>query len=531
MADYRETSGQSMASRQAAFDGIRFDSESGQLWRGDTEIKLTPRALALLAVLAGRPMQVVSKRELIDRVWEGKAVGDDAVTSCMQELRRALGDDPHNPTFIETRHRRGYRWLVPAAPASAQAIVTDEPLSLELPDKPSIAVLPFHNLTGDEGQQYFIDGLVEDIIGALSRIRWLFVTSRNSSFTFRGRDVDVKQVGRELGVRYVLEGSVRKSDDRIRITGQLVEAATRAHLWSERFDGDAGNIFELQDQMTTRIFGALIPHLDQAEMERALKKPTARLDAYDVYLRGRASMFPSTRERTEQALSLFRRAIELDPSFATAYGRAAVCYVRLKSYRWGAFTPADVREAERLARRAWELDQNDGIAVGFAGFTLAMVVGDLDSGAAFIERSLEINPNASVHWTNSGWINVWLGRGDIAIDRFQRALRFSPADPSTPEMETGMAFGHYLESRFDDASAWAARALQKEPETHSTLRVGAAAAAMAGKVEEARRLCARLRVVDPTLSLSNLREVMGPYRDPRHPALFAEGLRRAGLPG
>jgi TolB-like protein/Tfp pilus assembly protein PilF len=529
MADYRATSGQSVASLQAASEGFRFDLGSRQLWRGDTEIKVTPRALALLAVLAERPMQVVSKQELLDRVWEGKAVGDDALTSCMQELRRALGDDPHNPRFIETRHRRGYRWLVLAAPASAQTFARDEPLSLELPDKPSIAVLPFHNLTGDDGQQYFVDGLVEDVIGALSRIRRLSVTSRNSSFTFRGRDVDVKQVGQELGVRYVLEGSVRKSGDRIRVASQLIVAATRAHLWSERFDSDACNIFELQDQMTSRIVGALAPHLDRAEMERALHKPTARLDAYDVYLRGRASVFPSTRERTEQALSLYRRAIELDPNFAIAYARAAALYTRLKANRW--LTPADVSEAERLARRAWELDQNDSIAVECAGMTLALVVGDLEAGAVFIERALELNPNVANHWASSGWINLWLGRGDLAIDHFQRAIRFSPANPWFPQWETGAAFGHFMASRFGEASAWAGRALQKEPEAHNSLRVGAAAAAMAGRIEEANRFCARLRAVDPTLSLSNFWEAMGPYRDPRHLALLAEGLRKAGLPG
>jgi TolB-like protein len=530
MADYRETSGQSVASHRVAFEGYRFDVGAGQLWRGDTEIKVTPRALALLAVLTERPMQVVTKQELIDRDWEGKAVGDDALTSCMQELRRALDDDPQKPRFIETRHRRGYRWLVPAAPASAQALARDEPLSLGLPDKPSIAVLPFHNLTGDDGQQYFVDGLVEDVIGALSRVRWLFVIARNSSFRFRGPDVDVQFVGRELGVRYVLEGSVRKSADRIRITGRLAEAATRAHLWSERFDGAVGDIFELQDHMTQRIIGSLMPRLDRAEIERALRKPTERLDAYDVYLRGRESMFPPTRALNEQALALFYRAIELDPNFATAYGRAAACFARRKGYRWGALTPADISEAERLARRAWDLDQNDGVAVGLGGLALALVVGDLEAGAAYIERSLVINPNVALHWTNSGWVNIWLGRSDLAVDHFQRAIRLSPLDPAIAEMETGVAFGHYLGRHFGEASEWAGRALQKEPEAHNSLRVGAAAAAMAGSIEKAKYLCDRLRAVDPTLSLSNLREVMGPYRDPRHPALFAEGLRKAGLP-
>jgi len=517
--------------RQTVFEDYRFDPEAGQLWRGDTEIRLTPRALALLAVLAERPMQVVTKQELIEQVWEGKAVGDDALTSCMQELRRALGDDPHNPRLIETRHRRGYRWLVPAAPASAEVSAKDVPPSPELPDKPSIAVLPFLNLCDDDGQQHFVDGLVEDIIVALSRIRWLFVIARNSSFTFRGLDVDVKRVGRELGVRYVLEGSIRKAASRIRLSGQLVEAATGMHVWAERFEGSTEDVFELQDQMTARIVGALMPELSRAEDERARRKPIERLDAYDLELRGRASYMLHTREGVEEALPLFLRAIELDPRSATAHGRAAQCYAPRRAYRAGSLTPADIENANRLARRAWVLDENDAIAVGTAGVALALAVGDLDSGAAYLERALALNPNAASSWSNNGWIQIWTGRPECAIDRFQRAMRLSPVDPLLHDMEAGTAFAHYVGGRYEEASLWADRALQKHPVFHPGLRVGAAAAAMAGRLQEAKRLCGRLRALDPTLTLTNLRSVMGPYRDPKHPAHFVEGLRRAGLTG
>jgi TolB-like protein/Tfp pilus assembly protein PilF len=517
--------------RQVVFEHYRLDAESGQLWRGDSEIKLTPRASALLTVLAERPMQVVTKQELIDRVWEGKAVGDDALTSCMQELRRALDDDPHKPRFIETRHRRGYRWLVPAAPASAQDSAGNEPPSLALPDRPSIAVLPFLNLCDDDGQQYFVDGLVEDIIVALSRIRWLFVIARNSSFTFRGQDVDVKRVGRELGVRYVLEGSIRKAANRIRMTGQLIEVATGAHIWADRFEGGTEGLFELQDQMTAHVVGALMPELSRAEDERARRKPMERLDAYDLELRGRASYMLHTREGVEEALPLFLRAIELDPRSATAHGRAAQCYASRRAYRAGSLTPADIEDANRLARRAWVLDENDAIAVGTAGVALALAVGDLDSGTAYLERAIALNPNAASNWSNNGWIQIWTGRPERAIDCFQRAMRLSPVDPLLHDMEAGTAFAHYVEGRYAEASLWADRALQKHPVFHPGLRVGAAAAAMAGRLEDASRLCERLRALDSTLTLSNLRSVMGPYRDPKHPALFVEGLRRAGLPG
>ena len=530
MTGNRPTSVEATTSRPMAFGDYRFDSGAGRLWRGDAEVKLTPRVLGLLALLAERPTEIVTKQELIDRLWDGKAVGDDALTACVQKLRRALDDDPRNPRFVETRHRRGYRLIVPTAVASSGEPVTESAPALALQDRPSIAVLPFRNLSGHDGQQYFIDGLGEDIIDALSRIRWLFVIARNSSFTFRDGDVDVKRVGQQLGVRYVLEGSVRKSRDRIRITGQLVEAATRVHLWSEHFEGGIEDVFELQDQMTSRIVGSLMPRLDRAEIERALHKPTQRLDAYDLVLRGRASLHSMTKPAVEDALALFLRAIELDPKSAVAHARAAVCYAVRRGGRWGVITPADIDEANRLARRAWMLDQNDAIAVGTAGFALALGVRELESGAAYLDHAIALNPNAAIVWGWSGWINVWSGRSNRAIEHFQRAMRLSPLDRGFAGWETAVAHAHYMAGRYEEASVWAERGLRRPPDTHEGLRIAAAAAAMAGRLADAGKLCARLRTFDPRLSLSNLGDVMGPYRDPKHPALYAEGLRRAGLP-
>lgn len=524
MTEFRQTSGESAAPPRLAFGDYRFEPNTGQLWRGGDEVALTPRVAALLLVLAERAMEVVSKEQLIARVWNGRAIGDDALTSCVQHLRRALGDDPRRPALIETRHGRGYRLMLPAKPEPAT-----KPAAARH-EKASIAVLPFHNLSGDDSSQYLVDGLVDDIINALSRTRWLFVIGRNSSFRYRGPDVDVKHVGRELGVRYVLTGSIRKSAKRVRISGQLVEAATGIHLWADSFDGAPKEVFDLQRQLTARLIGMLLPRLDLAEVERALHKPTEQLNAYDLYLRGRGSTLLHTAQGNEAALTLFRQAIELDPNFAAAHGRAAVCFAARVGHGWEPLRPADVKEAERLARRAWELDANDPIAVGMAGMAMALAVRDLDTGAAYLERALALNPNVPVHWHNKGWIDLWLGRGDEAIEAFERAMHLSPVDPDLFGMETGIAHAHFFRGRHRLAEQWAQRALVKKPDWKSAARIVTAVAALDGRPADARRACSRLMKLHPRFRVSRLSEVLGPYRHPRHPARLAEGLRLAGVP-
>jgi TolB-like protein len=269
--------------------------------------------------------------------------------------------------------------------------------ALSLPDRPSVAVLPFQNLSGDPEQEYFADGIVEEIITALSRFKQLFVIARNSSFTYKGRAVDVKQVGRELGVRYVLEGGVRKAADRVRITSQLIDATTGAHLWADRFDGSLENIFDLQDQVTASVVGQIAPKLEEAEIQRAKRKPTESLDAYDHYLRGLASFHLFTRERNAEALRLFYKAIELDPDFSSAYGMAAWCFLQRKEWGWIANRRQEIAEAGRLARRAAELGRNDAVALGTGGLTLSFVVGQLDEGAALVDRAVALNPNFGLY--------------------------------------------------------------------------------------------------------------------------------------
>ena len=298
--------------------------------------------------------------------------------------------------------------------------------ALSLPDRPSIAVLPFQNMSGDPEQEYFADGVVEDIITALSRIRWLFVIARNSSFTFKGRSVDVKQVGRELGVRYVLEGSVRKAANRVRVTGQLIDVSTGAHLWGDRFDGALEDIFDLQDQVSASVIGAIAPQLEHAEIERAKRKPTDSLDAYDYFLRGMASYYGRTREAINEALPLFYKAIELDTNFASAYGMAAWCYAWRKINGWMTDRTQEIAETARLARRAAELGPDDAVALSRGAQALGYLVGDLDAATTFVDRALALNPNLAGAWYASGWVRVFLGESDVAIKHFAQAMRLSP---------------------------------------------------------------------------------------------------------
>ena len=415
--------------------------------------------------------------------------------------------------------------VIPAYPSSGHA-------ALPLPDGPSIAILPFQNMSGDPDQDYFADGMVDEITTALSRFKSLFVIARHSSFTYKGKVVDIKQVGRELGVRYVLEGSVRKAAGQVRIIGQLIDAATGMHLWADRFDGGLGDIFDLQDKVTESVVGAIAPAVEQAEIERAKRKPTESLDAYAVYLRGLASYYQfGNRQTNEEALRLFNRAIELDPDFASAYGRAAACYAFAKSEGWISVTENEIAEVKRLAQRAVELGKDDAIALAAAGHALAFVVRDLEVAAALIDRALVLNSNLAEALFFGGWAKIWLGEPEAAIERFARALRLSPLDPRVTRMRSGTAHALFFLGRYDEAASWAAMALQDNPDFPPGLRIAAASNAMAGRLEQAHKPVARLRQMNPTLRVvSTLKDVVGPYRRPEDLSRFEEGLGKAGLP-
>jgi adenylate cyclase len=387
----------------------------------------------------------------------------------------------------------------------------------------------FQNLSGDPEQEYFADGIVEEIITALSRIRWLFVIARNSSFTYKGRAVDAKQVGRELGVRYLLEGSVRKAGNRVRIAGQLIDSARGAHLWADRFERGLEDIFDLQDQVTASVMGAIAPKLEHAEIERARRKPTESLGAYDYYLRGIAAVCQDTRETVSKALKLFFRAIELDPDFASAYGMAAWCYVRRKTNGWMTDPEKDKADTARIARRAIELGKDDAVALTFGGFSLAYVVGDLDDGAAMIDQALALNPNLAAAWSYSGWIRTYRGEMEPAIEHQVRAMRLSPLDALIFNMQGGAALAYFLVGRYDQASVLAEQALRNRPDYMTALRILAASHALTGRQEDAQKAVGRLCELDPASRISNLRDRV-PLRQLEDLARFEGGMRKAGLP-
>jgi len=444
-------------------------------------------------------------------------------------LQRELGVAPESETVQLCEAIRQGRHTVSSPLAKAGPAEPRAPQGLPLPDKPSIAVLPFENLSGDAGEEYFSDGIVEEIITALSRIRWLFVIARNSSFAYKGRAVDVKQIGRQLGVRYLLEGSVRKAGTRVRITGRLIDATVGTHLWADSFDGEIADIFELQDQVTANVVGELAPMLERAEIERAKRKPTTNMDAYDYYLRGLAGVHHWTQEGNAEALRMFTRAFELDPEFASAYGMAARCYSQRKACGWVTKPQAEIAIVRKLARQAVQFGQDDAVALSTAGIGLAFVTGDIDDGLTLIERARTHDPNLAMAWLFSGWTHVWLGEPEVAIGDLARAIRLSPHDPQIAMMHAATACAHFFAGRDSEATAWAEKSVRLQPNYRIAMCILAASRATEGRVAEAKKASKRLREIDPNLRISNLLESY-PIRRPDDFAKWADGLRLAGIP-
>jgi len=510
-----------MSGEEVKFGPFRFDPARRELSREGVPVRLGGRALDILAVLASAKGELVTKDELLSQVWPGRVVEENSLAAQVSALRKVLDEGNSGQSRLVSVSGRGYRLVG----------LSDTLSGPPLPDKPSIAVLPFQNLSDDPQQDYFADGIVEDIITALSRIRWLFVIARNSSFAYKGRASDVKQVGRELGVRYVLEGSVRKAGERVRITGQLIDAATNSNLWADRFDGGLEDIFDLQDQIAASVIGAMVPKLEQAEIERARRKPTDSLDAYDYYLRGLASVHRMTREGTSEALRLLARASELDPEFATPYGLAAQCYVLRRLNAWKSDHDQEAAEAVRHARLAAALGTDDAIALSFGGHALGYVAGEFDDAVALTDRALALNPNLAIAWFTSGIMRVFRGgEQDSAIERLVRAMRLSPLDPFMSQMQTGIGFAHFLAGRHEEASAWAEKAFRENRQNLGALRIMAASNVLAGRLEESRNAIARVLELDPDMRLSNLNDRISKFGRADDLEKYEGALRLAGLP-
>lgn len=523
---------------QFLFADCVLDPDRRELTRVAKPVAVGPQVFDLLLYLIRNRDRVVTKDHLLEAVWGGRIVSESTLTSHINAVRKAIGDSGEQQHLVRTVPRKGFRFVgdVREAAAAEKATAISEDLSPAplratpaAPGKPSIAVLPFHNLSGDPEQAYFADGVVEEIITALSRVRWLFVIARNSSFTYQGRAVDVVHVGQELGVGYVLEGSVRKAADRVRITGQLIDAATGAHLWAERYEGTLDDIFELQDRIATNVAGAIAPQVELAEIERAKSKPTASLNSYDCYLRGLAHLHRGTRESVDAALPLFHRSIELDPEFATAQAMTAWCYFWRKVNGWNVADPKEIAEGARLARRAVELGRDDAVALTRGGHALAHLTGDLDSGIALLDRAVFLNPNLASAWFLGGFLRTWHGESESAIAHFEHAMRLSPVDPELYRMQAGIAMAHLFAGRLDDASTWAERAYRNLPSFLMVVAILAATHALSGRQDDARRAMEQLRALDPALRISRLGDWL-PIHRPEHLSILADGLREAGLP-
>jgi adenylate cyclase len=409
---------------------------------------------------------------------------------------------------------------------SVSTAVAPPVASLGLPDKPSIAVLPFQNMSGDPEQEYFADGMVEDIITALSRFRWLFVIARNSSFVYKGKAVDIKQVGRELGVRYVLEGSVRNASGRVRITGQLIDTMTAAHLWADRFEGGLSDIFALQDEVTVNVVSAIQPTLLRTEIESALRRRPEDLTAYDLYLRAGAHFYTMTREGAVEALRLLSRSLEIDPRNGFVASLAGGCHIHNVSQGWALDPQREIAEGIRLLQLALSLDENDADSLSIVGRVRAYMLGDFEATIEMVDRAVSLNPNSALAWEQRGWTYEYAGQSEEAIRSFQRAMRLSPLDPMLFSMLTGMSLSYISLGRFDKAVEVARRAARRNQNYPSTYRCLAAALAHLGQAEEASAAAAKLMELDPDFRISTWAKRSGDWRG----QVYVDGLRKAGLP-
>ena len=411
---------------------------------------------------------------------------------------------------------RAYRVMTAAGSAPVRASAGPP-----LPDKPSIAVLPLQNMSGDPEQEYFADGMVEEIITALSRIRWLFVIARNSTFTYKGQAVDVKQVGRELGVRYVLEGSVRKGGNRVRITAQLIDATSGTHLWADRFDGSLEDVFELQDEVATSVAGVIEPTLEAAEIRRASARPTNDLSAYDLYLRALPHVATYQWDHTVEALDLLQRAIERDPNFASALGRAAYCHAVLDAIGRVADRRDNRRVGIDLARRALRTGGDDALALASVAHVLGYFNEDIDAAIAIVDRSIALNPSCAYGWRFSGFLRLFAGKCELAIQHFETSLRLSPRGERWAQL-TGIAIAHFFTGQLEQAAATLLQALHENPIYPLANRFLASCYAHMGRLDEGREVVARLRAITPMVIPEETN-----YRSPEHRELFLTGLRLA----
>lgn len=502
------------------FGPFVFNRANKALTRDGKHVALGGRSAALLTALLDAEGSVVSKADLMERVWPGMTVEEGNLTVQVAALRKALGQRADNSDWIVTVSRSGYRLFTEEAQAPRE---TGSPL-------PSLAVLPFHNLSGDATQDYFADGIVDDLITALSRFKTFSVIARNSSFVYKGRAVDVREIGRELGVRYVLEGSIRRSGNRLRVTAQLVDASTAAHLWAQNFDGALEDVFDMQDRITESVVSIVEPMVKRAEIERTRLKPPTSLDAYDLYLEAMALVLAAEPGATLKAIELIERSLALDPNFPPAIAIATIAYTSLYDRQMPGATEETRRKGLEYARIALAVAGGDANIRVTGGISVIMLGGEYETGLAAIRQATTENPN-SVHVLGYAGVGaLWAGEIEEAEGYLLRAVGLYRNDYVSHWSLTRLAHIRILQGRYEEALDWASRAYAVSPSNAVTHSMLIAANAFLGRIEEAARWAEALRRVSPETTFANIRRGNQTMRDQRQVEVLIEGLRLAGMP-
>ena len=506
------------------FGLFRLDADAQILFLGSEPILLGQRTIALLRLLLEREGTPVSKDALIEAAWPGLTIEDSNPTVQIAALRRVFKERAGGASWIETLARRGYRYVGPAV-ATDRTNVPASP-ALLLPDRPSVAVLPFSDLSGDPEQGCFVDGMVEDIIAGLSHIKWLFVVGRNSSFAYKGKPLDATRVGRELGVRYLLQGSVRKNGARVRISVQMIETETGGHVWAERYDRPLDDVFTLQDEITLSVVGAIEPSLRRAEIARVKRIPPDSLNAYDLVLKAQPDVDSGIPGRVAKALPLLEHALALDPAYAPAHAFAAMCHhcIFLRGGLHEENRVASIRHAEAAIVHG----SDDAFALSFAGFSLGMDGHDRAAAFAAFEAALTVSPSSARTYIYGSLILGFAGDAERAIEWGEQGMRLSPFDAWSFSAFHAFTLGHFHRGRYEAAAEAAHKAVQANPALSFSYMLLAAALAKLGRRKEAKAAAARVSELQPAVRYS--RHFAGVDCAPALTAALSEALRGTGMP-
>ena len=523
-----------------SFGRHRFDLATGRLWSGRREVRLTPKAAAVLKALVTHAGHPVRKEELFASVWNGIVVSDDALTSCIQELRRALADDARHPRFIETRHRCGYRFVARVSDAGAKdaadsRLPTHDGAGTSTPPtavltRPAVAILPFANLSGDPEQEYFAAGISEDLISALSHWRWLPVIAGNSTFAYKGGATEVTQIGRELNARYVLQGSVRRAKDRLRVATQLIDAGNGHCLWAQTYDRRLGDLFELQDEITGAIVGAVEPRLSDAEQRRAVRKRPENLDAWDRSLRALWHLRRATQQDLAAAERLLTEAVGIDPTASYARSLIALCRWLDALSSWTRDPPGALASTHAAAREAVALDETDWLAHALLGIAVLWTQRDYDRAIEELETALALNPSSSLSHQLAGCVRGFAGEAAAAIPHLEAAMRLDPRYQSPASVLSDLGLAYFLVDQPGEALIRFDRAIADRPDYVRAWQRRAACLGCMGRTGEAKAAFARVLKLQPGFSPVYV-ESTYPFRDPAQAEMFTEGLRKAGWHG